>query len=321
MRASRIQLMILLAVIAGTWASCAFAEDSSGMIRQYMDQVRNGSIRTVRTDAILRGDPDIILAELQPFQADSNEVVRDQAYTIGWQLAVASSDQAVRQEVVCRLAQASADKSPLVSRRAAENLLDFGSDEFPAKAKEALASLLATEEPRGNVILVCGMADMRAHIPALRKLLIDEAGYHVGEHSRLWYQTRGWAARLALARMGSATDVERCIALVQSEPIPNVRVVRLLKHLAYIRHPAVIPILKHYLESDERVRSIRKGRLGVTCSAYALSALTSVLEDLPVKYTIAECYSEEQIRVAREWMRAQTSFRFAKPKPMQSRLW
>jgi hypothetical protein len=166
---------------------------------------------------------------------------------------------------------------------------------------------MASSSPnKGRVIALCGVANMREEIPKLRAMLVDESKLEPD----LRYKA-SWRARLALARMGSETDMAQCIRVFQCEPLPVRRVTALLGHLAFTRQAEVIPVLREYLDNDETLPSEREGSPGSRYCLYAMDVLAKTIEGFPFNYHYGS-YSQAQIDTAREWMNTQDRFVFKK---------
>jgi hypothetical protein len=281
----------------------------SELLTKKMNQVRKNETITINNSAILSADPNIILAELKSFEGDPSPKVRLSAYTIGWKLANRSELPRIRKEVVNRLLKGSNDPDPIVWQQTSKHLLDFRSEDFSDTSKVSIRQLIKKDSPRRIMVLVAGVANMQDEISTLKKLLIDESKYESGLYSGKWYGTVGWAARLALGRMGSKEHIKRAIEMVESEPNLVIRVTRLLKDLSYIRQIEVIKVLQRYLDSDDRLPRLRPNVPGTRYAQHALDLLAQVLEDFPVKSVGPGGYSQSEIDICRKWMNEQNKWK------------
>jgi len=305
-------------------APCAGDPNETALLalRQKMQELQKGHVVTVDDREILVGEPEVILAELQVFEKDPVERVRWEAHAIGWRIAIQSDEPQIRRDVVSSLIRACSDPSGLVRESAAEFLLAFTAEAFTEDTKTWLRALVASDKPERGMILVAGVADLRDQAPKLRALLADETRLHPETPgARGWYGSIPWTARMALGRMGSRDDIERCIELVESEPDPVLRVGRLLQHLAFIRQPRAIALLQAYLESDKGLPP-EQGEGAPLYAQYALNLLALTLDNFPVRYKRSPAmYPQEDIELARTWMRAQQQFKFLTVMPDRLMLW
>jgi hypothetical protein len=115
-----------------------------------------------------------------------------------------------------------------------------------------------------------------------------------------WYFSVEWAARLALARMGSEADAAWCIERVEADP-PVRRVAYLLRDLAYTRSPLALRAIARYLDSEERLAMA--GVKGCPYSQYAAYHLSGAIDGFPVRAYVGS-FSEADIRRCREWIKA-----------------
>jgi len=304
-------------------APCAGDPNETALLalRQRMNELRKGHVVTVDRREILAGDPEAILAELQAFEKDPAERVRWDAYATGWSIAVRSDQPPIRRDVISSLIRACSDPSGLVWQSAAGYLLAFSADDFTEDSKACVRALIASERPDRRMVLLAGVAELKDQAPKLRALLADETRLYTEKYAGVWWGSASWAARLALARMGSQSDINRCVELVQSEPDPVLRVGRLLQHLAFIRQPRAIALLQAYLESDKGLPP-EQGEGAPLYAQYALNLLALTLDNFPVRYKRSPAmYPQEDIELARTWMRAQQQFKFLTVMPDRLMLW
>jgi len=301
-----ILLVMSLSMLQAVYAQEA-TQNVGELLSMKMSQVRKNEPVTFSDDSILVADPKGVLGKLRLFEQDPSARVRHSAYTIAWQIAKRSEDLRIRQEVVRRLLIASNDTEQLVWQQASMRLLSFNAEDFSGAAKSLVRERISEYTPKRKreMVLVAGVANIQGEMNRLREMLIDESGYEKGPHSGRWYGTVGWAARLALSRMGSGEDVAYAISMVEAELDPVIRVTRLLNDLAYIRQPQVVEILKRYLEIDERLPMIKATVPGTRYCQYALNLLAQIIEGFPVRSVGPGGYSQSEINFAREWMNTQ----------------
>lgn len=288
------------------------------LLTKKMNQFRNSGIDTIDKSTFISADPDIILRELETFENDVSPQVRDFAYGIANRVGIKNLNISVRQKVTEHLLKGCSDLAPLVWQNASKNLLSFNSNDFSEDTKKMIRVLLSKEKSRlltHKMILVAGVANMLTEKNQFEKLLIDESKYESKPHAGRWYGTVGWAARIALARMGSKKDIEHAINMVKSEKEPITRVTRLLRDLAYIRQPEVVNVLSIYLNSEEKLPSTRPGTPGTKYCQYALDILAQILDGFPVKNEGPGGYSQAEIDLCRQWMKEQREWKVKNPAP------
>ena len=265
-------------------------------------QVRQGEAGAVSAD-ILSADSKRVLDLLRRYEGDRSANVRHFAYSLGWQIAQSDRNPDIRKTVTARLIHALTDSDPLVWQHASKNLLTFGREDFAGLSKAGLQQLLAQKNPRREVVRIAGVADLREELPRLKNLLIDEVAFQAREHSGRWYGTVGWAARLSRARMGVKEDIVRTIELIEAETDDVVRVTVLLSDLGYIGQPEAITVLGKYLQEEKRLPAYKRGTPGTKYAQYALDVLTDSVAEFPVGRKYVGGYTNEDIAVARSWVR------------------
>lgn len=301
---SLLPLLLVFFLAPGAWG-----EEIGALLDQRMGEIRNNKPISIDAKRIMAADAGQLQNELLPFEKDTSPQVRHEAYALGWKVAMASRSPKIRQDQVVRLIKATRDRDPLVWQQSSKWLLQFQGSDFSSRAKTLLHEDLIQDAPRRETVLLAGVAGLREKMELLRSLLIDESQYETEEYTGRWYGTVGWAARLALARMGSEADVRQAIAMVESEPDEVIRVTRLLQDLHYVRQPQTVAVLGRYLESDERLPRQRPDVPGTRYCQYGLDLLAQILEGFPVKSVGPGGYSQAEIDQCRMWMRSQTSWK------------
>ena len=299
--------------------------DIAALLKAQLEQAR-GSAREptvdIRiTDGMLRAaDPQQVLAILAPYEQDSEWPVRHMAHLIIVRVANIHPITQIRQEVARRLVEAEFNGT---DRGTHKLLLNYTAKDFNEQSKALICKALGQQANIGRVggdpsIWLCGIANLQDQLPRLKELLMDEVAYRTDRktrHSTKWYYSSAWAARLARARMGIKQDIERCLALIQQE-IDGNKNWRLLRHLGYIRQPEAIESLKGYFLSNLRLPRTNPGMEGEAYSHYLMPILEDNLLNWPVRSTpiqrSARVYSEEEIRLCKEWMSEQTEWKIRK---------
>lgn len=294
-------------------------KDPVGLLMQYMEEAANPAashliIHDVQDRDILSGDPKLLLPKLQTYENNPSADVRCATWKFEWYFAVKGPmDDETRRGIVTRMARACADPDDLVRRAVTKRLARMDREDFTDEAKQAIRNVLTSKNPvlsGGEIIALAGVADMGDQIPRLQAMLVDETKLQKPERYGV-----SWRARLALARMGSQSDLAQCIKVVQSEGDPVFRTGILLRQLAFTRQQGVISVLREYLESDESLPSVNEGMPGSLVADYVTWIFAQTLEHFPLKDKGTNGYAQEEIDTAKQWMTTQTQFEFRRRIP------
>jgi len=316
--------------LMGIWLGCVIVMASYGV--QAADQSEIENLLTTKMNAIRQQQPDPtsdaviakkygvkLLPYLEQYRKDTSDRVRWRAHALLWLVGEKSESTSDRQNIVEMLVEALEDKEPLMWQAVSGWLLSFKADDFSPGSKGLLHKHLTTKKPPNQIVLICGVADMKSELPRLQKFLIDESKVKPETGQGYWWGTLSWAARRARARMGVEEYIERCIQLVNSEPDLTRRLTHLIrKDLQYIRQPRVVDVLRKYLDSDQKLPPLLprgmegkkpeiEDRYSIPYAQYAAAALAEILVGFPVKKH-AGGYSDEEINLCRQWMREQTKW-------------
>jgi hypothetical protein len=262
----------------------------------------------ITDEKLKNADPQKLLALLAKYNSNKSYSVRRLALLYTVQIANVHPTEDIRKEVTYRLVSALTaplDPNANLKPDVYKWLLTFTKDDFNESSKEMLHNALAKNMPDPGVMKICGVADMKEELPRLKELItIDEIQY-MNDDSIMrkiwpWYNTRGWTARLARARMGVKEDIIKCIELAESEADVNVRVDRILPNIGYVRQPEAIEYLKKYLESDGYIPPPGQSYASLTVHILSVS-----LSNFPVKQSSSRNYSQEDIDLCRKWMSEQ----------------
>lgn len=266
-----------------------------------MGQVRNGKTDFEKIDNILLYDHQILVQAIEKYHSDSSVNVRFITQTILYKIAVESENNSVRQKIAGLFVNSGLDPEPLIMQQAAGYLLMFHSSDFSADSRNMIRQLISGKNPKKEWILICGVADIPDQKPVLKKMIADKNDTpYAGMGS--WYRSVSWYARLALARMGSKKNVNFCIRKVEQDTNEILRVTILLKDMAYTRNKKSIKVITRYLNSDERLPSVKETILGTSFYQHALDLLTQVIKDFPVKHQ-GMGYTQAEIDISRKFMK------------------
>jgi hypothetical protein len=298
---------ILLGLVAmSLLRAIAVTPDATGLSK-FMDDIRSDNHKYIDDGNVLKVDPNILLSDLKNYEKDENVNVRRSVNSFLWKIAVAHPETGIRKEAVQRLVAACNDTNAYVWRGVYKWILCFSSTDFTPAAKASIHKMWEAKDRQREMALLMGVANMPEEMPKLRELLFDELTQR-NEGNKSIYSTTGWATRLALARMGSKQDIVRCIEVIETEPDPFVQFLRLQHHLAYIRQPEVIPIFRRFMDSDYRVPNDADAGRGSLGCYRTLDILAHIMKNFPVSTSgsvgfASKGYSEEQLNIARKWMK------------------
>ena len=268
------------------------------------EQLAGGETVSTVPASLLEAEPRRALELLKPYENDASPKVRHYAYTLAWQVGRSSADPKVRKAVTARLTGALTDASPLVWQHAAQHLNSFDAADFTPTCHQVIRGLVNRDDVDPDVIRVVGIAGMSDLLDHLQVALRDESKFTSASLGGRWYGTRSWSARLARARLGVKGDIDRVVELVGLEPDPITRVTVLLGDLGYVRQPQTLDVIRSYLESDDRLPNASKPQNpGTQYAQYAADVLADHLADFPIDKRFVGGYSEEDLKLIRQWMR------------------
>lgn len=269
--------------------------DMERMISKELDSVRAGSIKTndYQFSPLTEGP---ILNFLKRYERDASIAVRLRVQAIKAKIAMQSTDTLIRQRVVEDFINNSADPDESIAQYSYARLLTFKEHDFSPRARSNLAGMFAKHREDRDFILLTGTAQVRELKPLLQSIA---AGFDRKDAG--WLRSMAWYACLALARMGDTKKMDQIIAAVELELDPVVRVTRLLPFVAYTRQPEAITLLQKYLESMEKLPSVKESAMGTGFNQYALEYLAQSLDDFPIKPR-GVGYTAKEIDVAKQFL-------------------
>ncbi|MHC4154350.1 MAG: hypothetical protein ACYST6_05445 [Planctomycetota bacterium] len=305
------------------------------ILSRFMDEVRQHYMHSGPVDDIVEKYGPALIPYIDDYSTDPCDKVRWHAYVLVWRIGLDANDLQVRQKIVTGLVRGVRDDA-YNSGYLAHWLLRFASTDFSEASRQAVRDVLvramaeSRAEPREDIILLAGVADLKSELPRLKQFIDEHEGRLKQQHEQnlaewaqtvekmperrqarfadsllkqYWQNSLVWAALRARARMGVEEDIARCIALVESHADEDYRVAWLLKEVSYVRRPEVVDYLHKYLKS-EKVRE-SKGRDTVvgTYAQHAAKGLAQMLRGFPGRKDIGG--DKETIELRRKWMREQ----------------
>jgi len=278
--------------------------DVPARVQRMMESARRSARGEDSPERLAAAAPQEALNASRAYIRDTHERVRHTAESLIWQAAKRVDSAPSRQEAVASLVELTRDPEPLVWQHAGRHALEFRTADFNETARQTLAQAMNDAQPRREIVRLAGLAEMRDQLPRLRELLSDESTYERDPDAPgRWYGTVSWSARLALARMGSDEDLQKCLQLVEAEDRHVERITVLLRDVGYIGRPAAMRLLQRYLESDLVLPETKAGIPGTAYNQYALDVLAEVVDGFPVAKSDPGAYSAKDLGTARAWMR------------------
>jgi hypothetical protein len=263
---------------------------------------------TLSTDAkkLVNQSPESLLEQLAPYENDTSPKIRHFTYTLCKKISDIQGDITTRQIVTSKLVNALADSSPLVWQHAAKDLLSFHPDDFTEESKQTIHSYLSQDNPKYEIILIVGTANMTQSLPRLISIANDQSNN--SPITGKWCGTSGWAAHLSSARLGHTDSTQYCIEKVSSEPNPVIQVTKLLKDMAYIRQKEAILFIKTYLDSNDRLPSLKANVSGTQYAQYAIDLLAECIINIPIERKYVGAYTPSEISNIRQWMNQESNW-------------
>ena len=232
---------------------------------------------------------------LKNYESSPVEMVQIRVIGLKYQIAMGSVDTLLRQRVVREMVSLIDKGSVPISQYVVNRLVDFGDHDYSNESRKKLEEQFLKFQKSNNFILICGIAQVRILIPALRSIASK-----FNRKSSSWFNDPSWFAHLALARMQAIRSIDTIIAAVELYAGKVFKVSRLLQLVAYTKHPDAIHLLSIYLQSGD-VLSISDGGTGIPVNLYALEYLAIYIENFPVKIKYLG-YSPEDIKLGIAYM-------------------
>ena len=284
--------------------------DVQAQIEAAVKQIEEGGYGIAEGTATWKADAIPILAR---YTEHPSRDVRAFALKVVAVLGVRAEEPIYRKQAVQLLVE-SLTKEPALP--VCDDVLRFKSKDFTTETKGTIRSLLGKEHGSHHflyrLVLICGRAAISEEVGRLQELKLRTPDELYSKPWGRWGGGVGWAARLALARMGDDKELRFCVKVVENAPEFDV-VLRLLPELAYVSRPPALEIILKYLESEDRLPPVKETVEGSMYAVYALRALAHAVEGCPVKYGESVGYQREDLVRAREWTRSEAKFVFVDP--------
>ena len=173
---------------------------------------------------------------------------------------------------------------------------------FSEKAKASLSSILNHKELNKNSIMLIGNANLKSLLPRLKKIVskIDD-NHHVNN----FFETNEWASLLVLAKSGDSSVNGQIINYFNEEKNIIKKATIRLKEIAFICQPFAISLLKDCLFNEKKLPKTKKGESPLKVANWAAHYLSTVITDFPVKKNFPGYYTEKDIKICQNWIKAQ----------------
>lgn len=249
MIAMKNQLAVLILLILSALANANVSPDDPNkiddIIAQEMDTIRQGKPPLDRSKLIEQFGCQLIPV-MEKYLNDPDNKVRLYAYDLLRLVGLRSMQQSERRKVVELLVNQLNDREH--KNFVAGRLLSFEAADFSEAAKKILHDKLATLSDMA-IVRVVGVADMKADLPLLDKIIRQEEKKSVDPRAiqLLGFNPIIFHIKMAKARMGVKEDIIECINMAESIPDENLKINTLFDKLPYIRQPEVVKHLMTYL--------------------------------------------------------------------------
>lgn len=295
----KIVLCLVIAVLCSislfSWSQSNY-QDLERMIANELDSVRAGSAKA--NDYRFTAATAVpVLNFLKKYERDPSIAVRFRIQALKTKIGMQSTDTLIRQRVVEDLLNSTTDPEESIAQYSYARVLTFNEHDFSPMAKRKIVALFNKHRDDRDFMLLAGKAQVKDLKPQLQSVA---AGFD--RKSTGWFSSVPWYACLALARMGDAEKMDQIIAAVELELDPVIRVTRLLSNVAYTKQPEAITLLQKYLDSTEKLPSVKATDPGTGFNQYALEYLAQNLDGFPIKPR-GVGYSKEEIETAKRFLR------------------
>jgi hypothetical protein len=273
------------------------------LIKEYLRGYEEDVRTTVSYKVILESaSPDTLLSLIEPYKSHSSWEVRRSMNVLAFLSARNETSPVIREKASRILVTGVLDEDKGNSKRNFQYLLRISRIEyFDDATKELIREAFFEKDPSSERILLVGVAGLKDMIPHLQEIVQQDPEY-VNAERNWWFGTQQWCARCALARLGDKGSIEHCISMVESHEDADFRIMNLLKHLAYIRQPECMKILKKYLDSDEISPFAGKDVIRVKYALLVIPLLAPAMDGFPVEDKLSGIYDDEDLQKARSYM-------------------
>jgi hypothetical protein len=249
------------------------------------------------------GDVTALLDGLRAQDDPANEDLARDLYAVARSTGLSSENIEERRLCVEYLLEKASEASDYLKDLALQFLEEFRRDDFSAQAHQSIIALYGMPAERG-LLRVTGIAE----VDSLKETLRSFAERPFASQSAGLKVDTAWNAALALARMGDSESARRLIERVTSEPDIVIRSTLLFRDLGYTRHPDAFRALAGYLDSTERLPTLKRSQQqGSKEASAAADEIAAHLEGSPDISMLGE---DEKVLTIKNWLAQQCEIRF-----------
>lgn len=250
-----------------------------------------------------------ILLQLEKYRNDSSEDVRQKTYRLIGNIAKSATDTTYSKQMVEKLVLSQLDSIYSIRASIVDFIIRFGfkKSHFTPTAVNSLYALLLPQNKNKlskNNILLIGFVGNIGKCDSLYSYAKENLDEHVDRYTNNPFNTKVWACKLALARMGDEQLADECINFMKRYKNDIVQYHTLCKYTSYIRTNKAVDFLNELLNVDLLNYPLKPTVSGEPLARIALECLWRSLYDMPqpVRYTGKEIIN--QIQPTRKWMKS-----------------
>jgi hypothetical protein len=250
-----------------------------------------------------------LLAQLEKYRNDSREDVRQKTYRLIGSIAKSATDTTYSKRLMEKLVLSQLDSIYSIRASIVDFIIRFSfkKSQFTATAADSLYTLLLPENKNKlskNNILLIGFVGNMSKCDSLYSYAKENLDGHVNKYTNNPFDTKIWASKLALARMGDEQLADECVNFMRKYKDDIEQYPLLCKYATYIRTNKAIDFLNELLNIDLLNYPLKPTVSGEPLARVALECLWRALYDMPqpVRYTGKEIIN--QIQPARAWMKS-----------------
>ena len=287
------------------WAQQSAVESTLSAMKTQIMQ-RKGITASDR-DLYVPGNEAFTLAVMQNWMTDTLSDLRSNAVVITGRLAAFTSSDKPRSQAIDMLFKACADKDNGIEQQATQYLKTIPYKYFSSTHKAALGIFLREDQAYlAEYIYLAGYMYASEQKSTLQSLLSS------GRLKKM----QQWQAYLALARLGSKTDMDQCITIANTVPLGTEYVRMIVPSLIYTRQKTCVDVLVALLKNEEKacVPSNPDYSTPIPCRYRIVAALAAAIQDFPVKVTeqgdlVSKDY-EAALKTSIKWFNEHKDYQF-----------
>ena len=239
-----------------------------------MSEVRKGSYKPVPGEILNTKNEKQLFKTLEPYAADSTDLIRSKAYYIYQKVGQKSASESVKTLAINQLIIGLSDRNAGLIGNVIDYLSGFSKADFDAGQKAAIASYIRPETPHlDQLLMLAGYIDLINHKNKITDIISSDQDFK--------YK---WAARLALARMGDEAAVAYLTNKLRTAPVSDDFVYDFVPDLIYTRQPDIYQFLETIIMSDEKncLSANPDSNAKILCGYRVMEYIGSTIENFPL---------------------------------------